>query len=153
LKEVGDSVRDFVAALRPLACRLGVVLFQLPPNFRCDLERLDALLSVLPRDLRYAVEFRHESWNLPEVESRLREAGVALVTAEAEIQDAAAPVITAPFAYVRLRKTPPYSDEEVATASSLLRKLSGNVEDVFLYVKHDEEGRAPLDVERIVKAV
>jgi uncharacterized protein YecE (DUF72 family) len=150
LKDVGESVRDFLDALRPLGSRLGVVLFQLPPNFRCDLERLDSFLSVLPRDRRSAIEFRHDSWNLPEVESRLREAGVALVTAEVEIQDAAAPVVTAPFAYVRLRKTPPYSDEEVATAASLLRRLSGNVEDVYLYVKHDDQGRAPLDVERIV---
>jgi uncharacterized protein YecE (DUF72 family) len=51
---------------------------------------------------------------------------------------------------VRLRKTPPYSDEEVAIASSLVKRLSESVEDVYLYVKHDEEGRAPLDVERIV---
>jgi uncharacterized protein YecE (DUF72 family) len=150
LKDVSDSVRDFVEALRPLGPRLGVVLFQLPPNFRCDLARLDAFLNVLRTGHRYAIEFRHESWSTPEVAARLRESGVAMVMAEVEIQEAAPPVTTAPFAYVRLRKTPPYSDEEVAIASSLVKRLSESVEDVYLYVKHDEEGRAPLDVERIV---
>lgn len=150
LQDVGHSVRDFMTALTPLGPRLGVVLFQLPPNFRADRDRLDAFLDILLPGYRYAMEFRHESWNAPEIVLRLREAGVALVTAEVDIQESVAPVTTASFAYVRLRKTPPYSDAEVATASALVRKLSEVVEDVYFYVKHDEEGHAPLDVERIV---
>jgi uncharacterized protein YecE (DUF72 family) len=42
----------------------GVLLFQLPPHFGCDLERLDRFLSAVPMGQRVAVEFRHSSWNI-----------------------------------------------------------------------------------------
>ncbi|HXV63346.1 MAG TPA: DUF72 domain-containing protein [Vicinamibacteria bacterium] len=149
LRGVGASVRDFMDALVPLGNRLGVVLFQLPPFLRCELDRLDAVLAELPSGHRYAMEFRHESWQVEAVEGRLREAGVALCAAELEIDAAAEPAITAPFAYVRLRKTPPYGETEVEAARELVKRLSAKVEDVYVYVKHDEEGRAPTDVRRI----
>jgi uncharacterized protein YecE (DUF72 family) len=58
--------------------------------------------------------------------------------------------VTAPFAYVRFRKEPPYSEDEIAKGRALVARLSKRVEDVYLYVKHDEEGRAPRDVKAIV---
>jgi uncharacterized protein YecE (DUF72 family) len=152
LKNVAASVSDFMDALMPLGPRLGVVLFQLPPFFRCDLPRLEVFLKELPPGHRYAMEFRHESWADPAVESRLRDFGVSLAAAEIEIEDRTDVPVTAPFAYVRLRKAPPYSDEEVRRAGELLTALSSRVEDVYLYVKHDDEGIAPLDVSRIVGA-
>jgi uncharacterized protein YecE (DUF72 family) len=154
LKNVKASVRDFIDALMPLGPRLGVVLFQLPPFLRCDLARLEAFLKELPPGHRYAMEFRHESWADPAVESRLRDAGVSLAAAEIEIETEGRPevAVTAPFAYVRLRKAPPYTDEEVRKARELVSGLSGKVEDVYLYVKHDDDGVAPADVTRIVGA-
>jgi uncharacterized protein YecE (DUF72 family) len=151
LKNVGASVRDFMDALMPLGPRLGVVLFQLPPFFRSDLERLDGFLKDLPRGHRYAMEFRHESWADPAVETRLREAGVALAAAEVEIEEAPDSPVTAPFAYVRLRKTPPYSLEETERAADLVKRLSARVADVYLYVKHDDGGLAPQGVKAIVE--
>ena len=152
LKNVGGSVGDFLSNLMPLGRRLGVVLFQLPPFFRADLERLGAFLRDLPEGHRYAMEFRHDSWNDPEVAKRLRAAGVALAAAEIEIDEGSGVAATAPFAYVRLRKTPPYSEEEIARASALVRRLSREVEDVYLYAKHDDEGTAPEQVTRIEAA-
>ncbi|MGH9321770.1 MAG: DUF72 domain-containing protein, partial [Vicinamibacteria bacterium] len=152
LKNVGASVRDFMDSLMPLGPRLGVVLFQLPPFFRHDAERLDSFLRDLPPGHRYAVEFRHESWDDPAVSARLREAGVALSAAEVEIGATKGPTVTASFAYVRLRKNPPYSDEEIDNASALVRRLGEEVEDVYLYVKHDDEGLAPSNVKRIQAA-
>jgi uncharacterized protein YecE (DUF72 family) len=150
LKNVGTSVRDFVDALVPLGARLGVVLFQLPPFFRCDLERLGDFLQELPAGHRYAMEFRHESWAVPEVEARLRDARVALAAAEVEIEQAPQVVVTAPFAYVRFRKTPPYSEDESGRAADLVKRLVTEVEDVYLYLKHDDAGLAPRGVEEIV---
>jgi uncharacterized protein YecE (DUF72 family) len=152
LKNVGASVRDFLDALMPLGPRLGVVLFQLPPFFKQDLERLDAFLRDLPGGHRYAMEFRHESWNVPEVVSRLRDAGVSLAAADIEIGDALGVEVTAPFAYVRLRKTPPYSDEETERAGRLLKRLSNEVREIYLYAKHDDAGVAPEHVKRIEAA-
>jgi uncharacterized protein YecE (DUF72 family) len=152
LRNVGPSVRDFLENLLPLGPRLGVVLFQLPPYFRLGLERLEAFLSELPPGHRYAMEFRHPSWDHPEVAARLRSAAVALAAADVEISETLPVERTAPFAYVRLRKTPPYTEEEIARAGELVRRLSGEVEDVYLYAKHDDEGVAPEQVKRIEAA-
>ncbi len=152
LKNVSGSVRDFLDNLMPLGPRLGVVLFQLPPFFKQDLERLDSFLRDLPQGHRYAMEFRHESWNAPEVVSRLRDFGVALAAAEIEIGESPEIAVTAPFAYVRLRKTPPYSEEEIGRAGELAKRLSGEVREIYLYAKHDDVGVAPEQVKRIEAA-
>lgn len=153
LKNVAQSVADFTDNLMPLGPRLGVVLFQLPPHFKLDLERLDAFLQDLPRGHRYAMEFRHDSWNEPAVVDRLKEASVALCAAELEV-DATEPtniVRTAPFLYVRLRKNPPYTDDEIHTVRTLLSQSSGDVEDIYLYAKHDDKGVAPAQVKRMAE--
>lgn len=149
LKNVAASVQDFLEALVPLGPRLGVVLFQLPPHFKCDLERLDDFLGKLPRGHRYAMEFRHETWNDVSVAERLTGAGVAICAAEVEVDE---PNITttAPFAYVRFRKSPPYDEKEISKATRFVKRIAERVEDVYFYVKHDGEGIAPEIVKRIV---
>lgn len=148
LNDVGRAVSDFVDYLAPLGPRLGVVLFQLPPNFKLDIERLDAFLEELPPGRRYAMEFRHDSWNDAAVIARLEKAGVAMCAAELEI-DATEVVQTAPFVYVRLRKTPPYTDGEIESVRKLVQRASSEAEDVYLYAKHDDEGLAPAQVKRM----
>lgn len=148
LKSVGDSVRDFLAALDPLGPRLGVVLFQLPPYFRANLERLESFLAELPPGRRYALEFRHESWNEPGVADRLQRAGVALCAAEIVI-GGSLPQATAEHAYIRLRKEPPYTEEEFRVAQAQIRAALAEVADAYLYVKHDEAGLAPDAVLRV----
>jgi len=150
LKNVARAVSDFVSYLSPLGPRLGVVLFQLPPNFKLDIERLDAFLLDLPKGHRYAMEFRHESWDEPAVVDRLQEAGVALCAAELDIGVAATEIVqTAPFLYVRLRKPPPYTDDEIETVRALLRRVSNDAEDIYLYAKHDDVGVAPAQVKQM----
>jgi uncharacterized protein YecE (DUF72 family) len=158
LRNVSQSVRDFLDGLTPLGSRLGVVLFQLPPTFRCDLERLDEFLAELPPGVRYAMEFRHDSWLEPSVTGRLRDRGVCLCASEVELvrdvrlgegEGEGDPVVTAPFAYVRFRKAPPYADSELESAARYVRVLKTRVDDVYLYVKHDELGLAPTEVLRI----
>jgi uncharacterized protein YecE (DUF72 family) len=142
LKDVGDSVSDFLRALDPLENRLGVVLFQLPPYLPASLDRLKSFLKGLPAGYRFAMEFRHPSWKEPAVHELLSEAAVALCAAELEIGESDF-VKTAPFAYMRLRKVPPYTDEEVQTARRQVLTLREQVEEVYLYLKHDDGGIAP----------
>ena len=149
LKNVGRSVSDFLDALMPLKKRLGVVLFQLPPFFKLNHERLDSFLGELPAGFRYAMEFRHASWSEPAVVEKLTVAGVALCGSELEI-DATEIVQTAPFIYLRLRKPPPYTDAEIETLRALVREAAGGAEDLYVYAKHDDVGVAPEQVERIV---
>lgn len=149
LNHVARSVRDFMDALMPLGSRLGVVLFQLPPFFKLDLARLETFLGDLPPGHRYAMEFRHESWNDASVVERVKEAGVALCAAELEIGGTEI-VQTAPFVYLRLRKPPPYTDDEIRRVRGVLSRASEKAEDVYFYVKHDTGGAAPEQVRRIV---
>src|SRR6476661_10361851 len=104
LKE-SEFTELFFKALEPLraARRLGPVLFQLPPNFKLDAALLSAFLEKLPRDIRYAFEFRNATWLTDEVYALLKKHGVALCLAESPKFEVPQ-VVTAPFVYARLRK-------------------------------------------------
>ena len=64
--------------LKALSPKVGVVLFQLPPQFSKNRERLASFLPMLPRCYSYAFEFRHNSWYDDDVFDLLREHDVAL---------------------------------------------------------------------------
>src|SRR4029453_14030682 len=81
-----------------------MILYQLPPFFRCDLQKLEAFLSVLPRGIRAAFEFRHESWFNEEVYRLLSANNTALCFHDAD--DHTPPIeLTSSFTYVRLRRS------------------------------------------------
>ena len=143
LRDAKEDVEAFVAALSPLGERLGPILFQCPPWFRRDDDRLAEFLSTLPDGRRYALEFRHESWQCEEVESACRERGVALAAGISDLDGEARVPVTADFAYVRLRRDPPYSEPEQRTIRSLVRRVRTEAETLYLYVKHDGPGLAP----------
>jgi uncharacterized protein YecE (DUF72 family) len=129
------------------AGRLGPVLFQLPPNFKCDLARLDDLLEELPRDTRAAIEFRHASWFTDDVYDRLGRANVALCQAESETLETP-DVATADFSYFRLRKER-YAAGARKTISSKVADaaLRG---DVFVYFKHEDTPEGALYAESLL---
>jgi uncharacterized protein YecE (DUF72 family) len=140
LREVGGETAYFLAAAAALGPRLGALLFQLPPNLKLDLERLDAFLALLPEGARAAFEFRHPSWNDPAVIDRLRARGFALVLADVEDAPTPSLVATAPWAYLRLRR-PGYAPAELA--SWLARLGEAEVGEAFVFFKHEDEGAAP----------
>lgn len=142
LKGIDSSVYDFLKALEPLGPRLGVVLFQLPPSFRADLVLLEQVLEELPKDKQFAFEFRHPSWDNPETIHLLQKAGVALCNAELEVRDAIPPV-TANHLYIRIRKEPPYSEEEMEAIQRKITQGMKEAEDLYVYVKHEVAGLAP----------
>ena len=75
LKEAGAEVEYFFRVAATLGDRLGPALFQLPPNLKKDLPRLEAFLATLPAGARAAFEFRHASWFEDDVFAALRGAG------------------------------------------------------------------------------
>jgi uncharacterized protein YecE (DUF72 family) len=101
--DAADSVAYLYRMLVSLGDKLGAVLFQLPPNLKKDLPRLEAFLKMLPDNHRAAFEFRNESWFDEEVYALLRQANAALVLSERE-DNAPPPLVeTAPWGYLRLR--------------------------------------------------
>jgi uncharacterized protein YecE (DUF72 family) len=74
---------EFLAVMRELGEKLGVILIQLPPSFRADhIDVLDTFLGELPADLRFAVEFRHKSWHQNKTAEMLREHAVCWAATE-----------------------------------------------------------------------
>ncbi|HJW75693.1 MAG TPA: DUF72 domain-containing protein [Thermoleophilia bacterium] len=152
LKDAGEPTQAFLASLQPLreAGKLGPVLFQLPPQLKLDLERLEAFLALLPPGLRYAFEFRDASWFVEDVYSMLRQRGAALCVAESEklqVPDA----VTAGFTYYRLRK-PTYDDADLDGVVARSRELLADDRDVFVLFKHEEDPTGALYAERILAA-
>ena len=100
---VQESLGFLYRGLEALGPKRGAVLFQLPPNLKKDLPRLEAFLALLPTDHRATFEFREPSWFCDEVYERLSAAGAALALSEREDSGPPPLVETAPFGYVRLR--------------------------------------------------
>lgn len=128
-------------ALPRLEDRLGVVLFQLPPNFPSDAERLALFLDSLPPGMTSAFEFRHDSWFSGDVYALLETHGAALVIHDAD--DHATPVeVTGTTTYLRLRKTR-YTAKERAGWRRRFRAWQGAGIDVYAFIKHEDNPDAP----------
>jgi uncharacterized protein YecE (DUF72 family) len=149
-----ESFTDvFLKSLEPLraARKLGPVLFQFAPTFKCDLERLDGYLPLLPKDIRFAFEFRHPSWLMEDVYQRLGARNIALCLAESDKLEVPK-VFTADFVYFRLRKGD-YGDDERAEISQQVRSLLADGRDVYVYFKHEDDPRGALWAEDLLRAV
>lgn len=136
LKEVGELTGYLFETCRKLGDKLGVVLFQLPPNLKVDMDRLSKFLELVPQDIRVALEVRHASWLEDAVYEKLRERGVALVCNDQGEGEEAIPLVqTAPFAYLRLRREE-YTDDELKETLASVRAQP--FQDVFAFFKHEE---------------
>jgi uncharacterized protein YecE (DUF72 family) len=104
---------------------------------------LRLLLDSLEPGMRWALDFRHESWLTPDVKNRLDEHGVACVDAEEG---------GASFRYLRLRK-PPYDEHGLAAEAERIRPLLDAGADVYVYFQHEDEPTAPRYAERLLELV
>jgi uncharacterized protein YecE (DUF72 family) len=128
------------------------VLWQLPPTFRRDDQRLAEALAQLPAG-RHAFEFRHATWFVPEVMALLREHAVALVIGDRpEVHEFQTHELTADLAFVRFHagtrgRRGNYSESELQEWAERIR--SWPVREAFLYFNNDWEGFAPSNARRL----
>jgi uncharacterized protein YecE (DUF72 family) len=153
LQECGPTLEAFAGAIQPIADagRLGLMLFQLPPNFKADEARLAQFLAEAKAcRFRMAFEFRHESWFDASIYRLLERHEAALCVAESD--DLETPdVVTAPFACYRRRKTE-YSEAELAEITDGLKERAARG-DVFAYFKHEDEPTGALWAASVLAAV
>jgi len=151
LKNAEQATDVFLKAIDPLRAsrRLGPILFQLPPNLKCDVAVLRDYLALLPDGLRYVFEFRHESWLTEAVYDELRRRNVALCLAESEKLEIPE-VVTADFVYYRLRK-PDYTKADVDAFAARARELLATGRDLYLMFKHEESPEGALHAELLMK--
>ena len=132
--ESADSVAFLYRNLSALGDKRGPVLFQLPPNLKKDLPRLEAFLRLLPEDHRAAFEFRNETWFAEDVYEALKAAGASLCLSERE-DNAPPPLVeTASWGYIRLRLET-YSEEDLRAWA---RRLAGTSwRPIHAYFMHE----------------
>jgi uncharacterized protein YecE (DUF72 family) len=146
LDAIEESLTFFLNAAVALGERLGPLLFQLPPNMKKDLGRLDAFLAQVPPNLRLAMEYRHESWFDDEVYDRLRAKRAALCIADTDEGDTPL-VSTAPFGYLRLRRVE-YTDDELRAWREKIAAQGWS--DAFVFFKHEDAGKGPAFARRFL---
>jgi uncharacterized protein YecE (DUF72 family) len=139
LVNCAEKLEIFLEAISPMKRKLGAVLFQLPPNFKKDTNRLDDFLQILPQGFKYAFEFRHDSWFVDDVFGLLRKRKAALCLAENE--ELSTPrVRTANFGYLRLRR----EDYKPAMLRSWAKWVDEQRwSEAFVYFKHEERAIGP----------
>jgi len=155
LKTLDPYVARFFEPLEPLTQseKLGTLLWQFPPNFHRNTERLAGALAALPQG-RHAFEFRHDSWFTDEVYELLGEHGAALVIGDEASRWVSTPhVRTADWTYVRLHhgtrgRHGNYSDAEIDRWARRISQWRRDTE-VFAYFNNDWEGYAVRNATRL----
>jgi uncharacterized protein YecE (DUF72 family) len=156
LQELGVGVERFQERMEPLieARKLGPVLWQLPENFHRDDERLERWLAALPEG-RHTIEFRHESWFVPEVLKALRERGVALAIGDHPSRPFQSHEATAGWMFVRFHYGPHgrggnYSATELDEWARRFRRWRRDVE-IYAYFNNDWRGFAPANARTLMQ--
>ncbi len=140
LKETEEETKYFLDTASALGDQLGVVLFQLPPNMKKDLPRLESFLAQLPAATHAAFEFRHPTWFDDDVLELLRSQNRALVVSDTDDMPTTHIDKTADWGYLRLRRVN-YSEENLAEWVGRIR--AQDWKEIFLFFKHEDAGTGP----------
>ena len=150
-KKADEDVRAFCELMDPLndAAKLGPLLLQLPPSLRFDPDTVQAFFEALPHRFKWAIEFRHRSWLVPEAYDLLRAHGVAYTIVDEPLLPPDVHV-TAPFAYIRWHgrgKDPwydyHYSEEELKEWVPKMREIAEASDPVYGFFNNHYHGYAP----------
>ena len=139
LKDVDDEVGFFLRSASILGERLGAVLFQPPPNFPKDMDKLRGILDLIGQPEKAAFEFRHASWHEQDVFDCLAESGAALCIADTESVEGSI-VRTGSMGYLRLRR-PDYETQELTNWATAIAEADWA--ETFVFFKHEDEGAGP----------
>ena len=159
LNDPKETVEKFMHVIEKLQRRLGPILFQLPPGWKLNLERLEAFLADLPKSRRYVFEFRNPTWNVPEVYELLRRHNAAFCIYE--LAGFQSPIeVTADFVYVRLhgpgenKYQGDYTSGELRSWADRIERWKKSLTHIYVYFDNDQAGFAPknaLELKRMVE--
>ncbi|PWY55108.1 DUF72 domain-containing protein [Legionella qingyii] len=159
LKEVQDSTLYLLQVLAGLEEKLGPILFQLPPYWPLNLERLEQFIKTLPESFHYTFEFRNKSWLCQEVYDLLAKNNIALCFYDYKGYQCPE-IITSDFIYLRLHGphlepyTGHYEEKALLNYACKFAKWHKQVKKIFCYLDNDQKVVAPHDaqvLERLVR--
>jgi uncharacterized protein YecE (DUF72 family) len=160
LKDPKPALKEFLNSAKNLGPKLGPILFQLPPGWNKNTERLEGILKIFPRKFRCAWEFRNETWFSDDVLEILRRynAGFCIYQIKGLISPHS---VTADFVYLRMHGPSEfayqgdYSLENLRGWAREIRKWNKEGRDVYVYFDNDQAGYAAknaIELKRILKA-
>ena len=157
LKEPKEPLRRYFERMKGFGAGLGPIVFQLPPKWRFNAERLQAFFKALPRGRRYAFEFRDPSWLTPAAYEILAAANAAFCIYHlAGFQSPLA--VTADFVYVRLhgpggKYQASYAERDLQAWADRFRRWNKEGRDVYCYFDNDQAGYAFHNARRLKEIV
>lgn len=147
LKDPENALDNLLPRAAHLGPKLGPILFPLPPHWKVNPERLTNLLEILPRDVRYAFEFRELSWINSEIDAILKKFNAAFCIYE--LAGYHSPLhVTADFTYVRLhgpaagKYQGSYSNDKLREWADQIKRWSRQLHAIYLYFDNDQLGYA-----------
>jgi uncharacterized protein YecE (DUF72 family) len=146
LKDCARPLAEFLAVARLFSASLGAVLFQLPPHWHANPDRLQQFLELLPNDLRFAMEFRDLSWHTPEIQVLLRAHKVAFCQYELA-GFTTPPLVTADLVYLRLHGPDEayagsYTEDALMSWSTKIEAWDKKGYEVYVFFDNDQHAYA-----------
>jgi uncharacterized protein YecE (DUF72 family) len=157
LKDPVAGLEKFFSRIDLFKAKLGPILFQLPPHFGMNIQRLDDFLQALPRGHRYAFEFRDPSWNNPEIFQLLRKHKAAYCPFD--LAGYQSPIeITTDFTYIRLhgpgnKYQGSYTDNALNNWACKINEWQTALRAVYVYFDNDQAGYAAHNAIRLRELV
>lgn len=153
LKDAEKPLQSFINRAAVLGKKLGPILFQLPPHWHCNAERLRSFLDILPDGYRYAFEFRDESWFDEYVYQALadKDAAFCMYHLEGRLSPKK---VTADFVYIRLHGPGAayQGSYDISTLSGWAGAIStwhSQGREIFCYFDNDQDGFAPKNAQKL----
>jgi uncharacterized protein YecE (DUF72 family) len=153
LKGPSETVTKFIRILETLKDKLGPILFQLPPRWNCNPERLSYFLNELPSGYRYTFEFRDPSWFEEQIFDILKDNNAAFCMYDFN-RRLSPKVITSDFIYIRLhgpngKYRGQYSKQNLAGWAGAFSTWLRKVKEIYCYFDNDEKGYATQDAVKL----
>lgn len=147
LKDPDRGIWNFMPRAQLLGRKLGPVLWQLPPGWKVNVERLEEFLAKLPRGIRYAFELRNPTWMTDAVYDVLKKYNAAFCIYE--LAGYHSPIeITAKWSYIRLhgptqfKYQGSYTDAQLAAWAKRIDDWSSKLDAVYVYFDNDDSAHA-----------
>jgi uncharacterized protein YecE (DUF72 family) len=153
LKDCKESTEYFFKRIKHLENKIGVILFQLPPSFKINMERLEEFIGYLDPRHRYTFEFRHPTWYVDEVYDLLKKHHIALCITD--LGGNLSPlVLTTDIAYLRLhgphsKYEGSYGTKRLTTWKERILEFTEHGLSTFCYFDNDEKAFAVKDAQQL----
>ena len=157
LKDCAEPLERLMESAGGLGNKLGPILFQFPPTWGLDIDRLRDFLTLLSRRQEFTFEFRNPGWFVEPVYDLLRQHGAALCLAVSPTAPDPPEILTGRFTYVRMHagsgRYGDFTEPELAKWQRKICRFRREGVKVYVYFNNDAHGCAIRDARRLIETL